>query len=744
MRKVRLAWVLALVAGCSSPPSTNGTPGVTSTIVAPPANREEASSDIPELPQDPREAPLATTISELLSEDHLLHKPIDDAMSREAFPKYLEEIDGGKMFLLASQVAELERFTTKMDDEMKEGDLVLARKGAALMKQRRDAVAKLVAELLAQPFDFSSKEEVETDPKKLAWCATEADLKTRWQQLLKLQVLERVGQMEDIAEALSKKKPVNDEDGAVARSLDKIPPTFEGREEKARKELATRYASRFTRWADMEPLEPANQFINAVTSVYDPHTNYLAPAEKENFDITMTGTLEGIGAALGEEDHLIAVKELVPGGASWQQGKLEAGDLILAVAQEKEEPVDITDMPIDKVVKMIRGPKGTVVTLTVKKADGHIETISITRDVIKIEASYARGAVLALGKKKDKVGYIYLPGFYGDTRGGSPDERNATDDVRKLLETFQKQHLSGVIIDLRGNGGGLLAHARDISGLLIDKGPVVQVRGSDNKVDVLSDTNAGVAFTGNVVVMVDRFSASASEILAGALQDYERAVIVGTNTHGKGTVQTLVDLDKVRGGRRGGSLGVLKLTIEQYYRIDGESTQWGGVKPDVPMPDPAAYVDSGERTLFHSIPASTIEPLRFPLVKHAWDKKKLDEASEKRQAAEPAFGKVTAFTKVIKERRDTTKVNLEKATWAAERKKNKAQLDAVDPKLSEGKPRLEVTTLDDPAEKAPAKAPADKGAEKVRKRLDKWREDLSRDPWVAESLNILDDMAKAK
>jgi len=703
--------------------------------------------NLPELPPDPREAQLAKNIERLLSKEHVRDQAVSDAVSKDAFPKYLEELDGGKLFLLASDVQALTPYTDKMDDELREGDLVLARKGAAMLKHRRDVVAKLVAEMLAKPFDFTVDEKIESDPKKVQFAATEGELADRWRKFLKMQALERITQLEDTEQARAKKTPPKKDEVAPVKPL-VIPPTFAGKEEKARTELATSYAVRFTRMADMEPLEPAEKFINAVASIYDPHTLYMPPAEKENFDIQISGSLEGIGAALGEEDHYIIVRDLIPGGASWQQGKLEAGDLILAVAQQGKDPVDVTDLPIDKVVKMVRGPKGTIVTLTVKKADGHTENISITRDVVRIEASYARGAVLDRGAKSDSVGYVYLPGFYGETRSGTtgPGDRNATGDVRKLLEKFQKQKLGSVIIDLRGNGGGLLGHARDITGLLIDTGPVVQTKSSDGEIGVLEDTDKGVAFSGDVVVMVDRFSASASEILAGALQDYKRAVIVGTGpTHGKGTVQTLVDLDRMRGGApaKGESMGVFKLTIEQYYRVNGDSTQWRGVVPDIVMPDPASYVDSGERSLEHTIPWSKVEPLKFKTVQHSWDMTALTAASAKRVTAEPVFGKVDAFAKLLKEQRKTTEFSLKRDVWQAERKKDKELLDTVRPKLDEGKPRFEVVPVEDPAAAAPKPA-GDKQNDKVRGRLDKWQGDLARDPWLEEALRVIEDMKPSK
>jgi carboxyl-terminal processing protease len=730
--------LLALGFGCTSPtsvpaPQSGGASSATPT--------PGVADQLPELPPDAREGVLAEMTTVLLSDKHLLRRKLDDAVSKQSFPTYIEHLDGGKLLLLEEHVNALSKYADRMDDELREKNLVLARKGAALIASRRKVAARLVGELTAKPFDFNVPEEAETDAKKLAFCKTEGELRDRWRRMLKLQALERMHQMEQLLEAKNKPadKAAAEIDPAAEKTLGAIPTTSQGREEKARKEIATRYETRFVRLAAMDPLEPAELFLNAIAATYDPHTQYLAPAEKENFDIAISGTLEGIGAVLREQDHYIVVQELVPGGASWQQGKLEAGDLIIAVAQEGKPAVDVTDMPIDKVVKMIRGPKGTVVTLTVKKPEGNIATISIRRDVIKVEATYARGATLDLGPKDEPMGYVYLPGFYGDIGNGGkprPGERNATTDVRALLVEFQKRKLGGVIIDLRGNGGGLLSHARDISGLFIPRGPVVQTRDSSGKIGVLADPDPTVAFTGQVVVMVDRFSASAAEILAAALQDYGRAVIVGTGaTHGKGTVQAVVELDRLLESPGKDSLGVFKLTIEQYFRVTGSSVQWKGVSPDILLPDPASFVESGERALPHSIPWTSVNALPFTRVNHGWQVNDLALASKRRITGNALFDKIDVFSKLVKARRDDTRESLDYKTYTAERKRDKEQSDAADPKLKDQKPLFELSVVTDASTAA---APQDK---KVREKLDSWKDELARDPWVAESLHVLADMA---
>lgn len=688
---------------------------------------------------DPRVADLARGVGQILATRHLRSRPIDDAVSRQAFKTYVDRLDPSKSFLLTEHVRELETYADKMDDQLGAGDLTLARLGAAMIIARQDAVAGVIAKRLSAPFDFTLAETLETDTDKIKFAESEAELADRWRKMLKLQVLERIDQMETtskaLAETIAKEPAESDEAKNAKKALAKIPTTFEGRERKARNDLAKSYAGRLSRLAKQEPLEPAESFLNAVASTFDPHTMYLAPIDKENFEIEMSGSLEGIGAVLTEDDHYIRVSEIVPGGASFRQGKLKAGDLILSVAQAAEEAVDVADMRINQVVKMIRGPKGTVVSLTVKKPDETIEVISITRDVIEIEAAYARGAVVDLGPDDPEVGFIRLPSFYGNTRDepGKTRQRTAAEDVRRLLEHFEKQGIKGVVLDLRGNGGGLLDQARDIAGMFIKTGPVVQTRFGAEPIQVLADEDASVVYTGEVVVLIDRFSASASEIVAGALQDYGRAVIAGTTTHGKGTVQMLLDLSRM--ARSDSRLGVLKLTIQQFFRINGESTQWRGVVPDVLLPDPAEYVESGERFLDNAIPWSKVEALEYPTLQHPWSLKALAASSRERVAKEAVFDTLAARNRYAKEQRSDTVVNLELSAWKADRARDRAKLEETKLELSEGPARFEAKVIaknGDLADKA-------KNA-----RIEQWRGNLTRDPWATEALNVIDDMVDAK
>ena len=743
-RSVVLFALLPLALSCRSPHGTDvGIASPPSASSARDAARP-VDTDLADLPRDPREGVLASAASTLLGHEHVLAKAIDDGVSKEAFHSLIDELDVGKLFLLESDVQKLARFETDMDDEIRTGDLVLGRKAAALLASRRRLVADVVVRILATPLDFTTNESLETDPKKRAFCKTEEELATRWRGVLKLQVLERTQELEDILERRAHPKPdapstkaVDPDDAkreaAAEKALGEIPATFEGRRDKVQKEIATRYATQFTRLASVDKLTPAETFINALNGAYDPHTTYLPPAEEAELGIALTGRLEGIGATLREQEHYILVNELVPGGAAWQQGKLEAGDLILSVAQEGKEPVDVMDMPIGKVVTMIRGPKGTVVVLKVKKPDDTLKTISITRDVVRIEASYARGAILKT-KGSGDVGYVHLPGFYGESR--KPGERNATDDMRTILTQLTKRGVTSLVFDLRGNGGGLLTHARDIAGLFVKEGPVVQTKDGKGEVEVLRDKDPSVAFSGNVVVLVDRFCASAAEIVAGALQDYERAVVAGTSaTHGKGTVQAVIDLDR-QTKAKGDPLGLYKVTVQEYFRVSGGSTQLKGVVPDVLLPDPTSFVESGERTLPHAIPWSTIAAVSFVKTPHTWRAADLASASTARTSANADLATVKKFASIMEARKDKTVKPLERTAWQADYKRAKADIEALDPKKHEPKALMDVTPL--------TTAEGTSQDPRLQRQLDKWKNGLARDLWVDETTRILADMKKAQ
>ncbi|MEZ4403232.1 MAG: carboxy terminal-processing peptidase [Kofleriaceae bacterium] len=734
MRRLRvLCAIFAVTIACSGkrpadPPATTVGGAVA------PASPAAATPSAPMSADDARDAALAHAVVKRLEHDHLLQRALDDQLGAAAFDQYLDRLDPDKMFLLAADREALRPHRDRLDDELRAGSLALAREGSARFAARVAVIEPMVAELLAAPMNHDDAETVELDDAKLAPATTDAELRERWRQRLELEVLERTAAPAKASSTVTPPKGAKPPPGAKPRKGAKPakapapPPTapFAEREAKARAAMATAYAGRFARLKTARPIDADATLLNAVASIYDPHTDYLPPSDKANFDIAMTGQLEGIGAVLREQDHYVEVSELVPGGAAWRQGQLTAGDLILAVTPPGADAVDIADMNIDDVVKMIRGPKGTAVGLKVRKATGDEQQVEIVRDVVVLEASYARGAIVT-GKGLPKLGYIYLPSFYGG------NGRDAATDVAALVARLGQQGVAGIILDLRGNGGGLLDDAVDLTGLFIDHGPVVQVVDGTGDREVLADTTKGVASDRPLVVMIDRFSASASEIVAGALQDYRRAVIVGTSpTHGKGTVQSLINLDRDTGGRL--QLGSLKLTVQQFYRVDGDSTQLDGVSPDVTLPDPNAYVDTSERSLPHAIAASHIQPAPHDDWAVTWTAADLAARSAARVAKQPLFAKVTAAVAVLKARKDDTAVPLARTAWEAYRAARKAALDDVMPDVAAATPLVTVSLLDPPPEPKPG--------ERTDDRMTTWRDGLARDPWLAEAAQILVDSAR--
>ena len=730
LRNLARALLILSVASCSAKaPEAKEARTAQATQAPVPVVAPAATPVVARAPGDPREAALSEAVVELVQAQHLLHKKVDDELSRTAFAMYMERLDASKMFLLKSDRDSLTKYADKIDDELKAGDLELAHVGSKLLVSRMAIVDKWVAQILASPLDHTDEEFFEIDYKKVEPATTDDELKARWRRRLELEVMEKVGGMEDrLAEAAKPKKDQKDPkkkvDPSAATPIDKIPTTPEAREEKARAEVAKTWANRFIRQQHPQALEPASELINAVTQSLDPHSDYLPPADKANFDIAMTGKLQGIGAVLREKDDYIEVVEIVPGGASSKQGKLKANDLILSVQQEGAEAVDVVDMHIDDVVHMVRGKKGTNVTLSVRHPSGDAELITITRDDVSVEDTYARGAVLTR-PGSGAIGYIHLPGFYGGRGAG---QRTAAGDVGKLLTQMKEKKVKGVIIDIRQNGGGLLGDAIEMSGEMIDQGPVVQVQDNKGRKQVLGDDKPGTNFDGPVIVLIDQFSASASEILAGAMQDYGRAVIVGASasTHGKGTVQTVIDLDQATGNNL--DLGVIKLTIEQFFRVSGASTQREGVKPDIVLPNPTASIESGEKTLEHAIPWS-----QLPAAPHDdWAVKyklpTLVASSAARVTKSPVFGKVTALSNILIARKSDTKIPLQRTAWDTWRKKQTAEIEAVSPNLDKLPAKLTVAVVDEPS------APDE--------RIAKWKEARARDPWLDECVSIMNDMAK--
>ncbi|MCF6188253.1 MAG: S41 family peptidase, partial [Desulfobulbaceae bacterium] len=545
---------------------------------------------------------IAYMLSHQLPAQHYSHVPFDDELSKKAFDLYLRQLDPRKRFLLQSDVDELGAFSEHIDDELRRGRMVLPDAGMQILDERIRQVQAMLEPIMKDGFDPNREDYLESDPKKITWAAGREELRDRWRRVLKLQVLD-----EYLNSVEKKKKEDKQFREPAAREITST-EIWKTAKETVRKRNVN-YLNRLLRESRQDHY---NRYFDAVARAFDPHTNYMPPTSKEDFDIHMSGSLEGIGALLREDDGHIKVVRIIPGSAAERQGQLQAEDIILAVAEKGGEPVEISEMRIREAVSYIRGPKGTEVILTVQKPDGVKQVIPIVRDVVQIEETYVKSTVLK-DDQGGKIGYIRIPSFYRDfsaTRDNGKG-RNVTDDTRSELVRLKKEGIKGLILDLRNNGGGALTDAVDISGLFLPGGPVVQVKNSQGMIRVLEDEDAQVVYDGPLIVLVNQFSASASEILAAALQDYGRALIIGgKHTHGKGTVQALVDLNRnlpLLHLKKYDDLGALKVTIQKFYRINGGSTQYKGVEPDIVVPSMFDYLKTGEKNMENSLPWDTVE-----------------------------------------------------------------------------------------------------------------------------------------
>ncbi|GAA3936826.1 carboxy terminal-processing peptidase [Hymenobacter algoricola] len=608
-----------------------------------------------------------------LSAAHYQPEKIDDNFSKRVFDLSLKRLDYNKKFLLQSDIAQLRKFQTDIDDEVKRGTHEFLDLSSKLMLQRTEDVQALYRDILAKPFDFTTQESFETEPDKMTFAADAAAQREEWRKYLKYQTLIRMSEIMD-EQARQKDKPLASvsakPSSAVITAPTRTPAEMEA---EARKRVLKYFDDQFKDLKQTDANERLATYANVIANTYDPHTEYFAPRDKDAFDQAMTGRFEGIGATLQEKDGQIKVADIVPGSASYRQGELKAGDVILRVAQAAEVPVSVEGWRLDKAIVLIRGKKGTEVRLTIRKPDGSTKVIPIIRDVVVIEETYAKSAVVNEGGKK--IGYLRLPGFYADfnDNGG----RSSADDVKKELEKLTKENVQGVVLDLRFNGGGSLQDAVDMTGLFVDSGPVVQVRSGQGAPSILNDRDPRVQYSGPLVVLVNKYSASASEILAAAIQDYKRGVVMGSaSTYGKGTVQRIVDLDDMLGDFNSlKPFGSLKLTTQKFYRINGGSTQFKGVVPDIILPDAYSYLDQGEKESDYPLKWDEITPARYRAWSNAPAYDKLRTASQARVASSPSFKLMNEMVQRMRKRKDETMVSLNLTKFRAEQTQAKMESD---------------------------------------------------------------------
>lgn len=656
----------------------------------------------------------------LLDNLHYNKQTLNDEFSKNVFEVFLENIDPNKRFLLKKDVEKLEKSKFKIDDAIKTKDLSFFETYENLIVKRESEAQKIVFELLDKKVDLGRKDSIELDADKYDFVQSKSDLKTRWQDYIQSRVVN------ELYYAVKKQE---ENDSLPQKSIKVL-------EEEARDKVSGRIKDWFNRLTQLEREDRFSVYMNSILSVYGPHTSYFPPKDKEDFDISMSGKLEGIGATLTTKDGYIKVSKIIAGSASWKQGELEAGDLITAVAQGDSTPVDVVNMRLDKAVRLIRGPKGTEVRLTVKKVDGSVVIIPIIRDVVVIEETYAKSLVL---KQKDdslNYGYIHLGSFYAEF--GKRNGKRCSIDVLKEIEALKASKVEGIVLDLRNNGGGSLSDAVDMVGYFIKTGPVVQVDGAGEPAQSYTDRDPDQQFKKPLVVIVNEFSASASEIFAAAIQDYGRGVIVGSNTFGKGTVQRFFPLSEAAAQfgikTKANDLGAVKQTIAKFFRINGGATQLKGVEPDVKLPSTYQFIDVGEKEYDYALKWTSIPAAWYTKHDQDFNVEQLNKNTKSRVDTSSYFESVIKNAKTIKEANDITKIPLGLDQYKAYKEERKAISDSAKVK--------EIPINDMIVELNKVDLYEAKSDTILQTRMKKFKENTEQDHYVRESLRVLSEMIK--
>lgn len=672
----------------------------------------------PKVDNAEKEAVIMRTILRGLDQLHYQPQQINNQFSEKVYDSYLDQIDGAKRFLTQKDVDQLTPFRDQIDDEALKGSYEFFNLSLELLNAGLEKTQGYYREILDKPFDYTSTESVELDGDKRSYANSDSALKDYWRKYLKFETLTRVN------DKLEDQKDVGEEGERKS---------FEELEKEARGDVLKLFNDWYDRMGKLKRADRLSFYLNAMTGIYDPHTNYLQPIEKENFDIRFSGRLEGIGARLMTEGDYTKVSDIVVGGPAWKGKELDENDIILSVAQGEEEPVNIKGMVINDVVQLVRGDKGTEVRLKIKKVDGTEKTISIIRDIVVIDERFAKSLILDGAEEGERIGYIWLPSFYADFQ--NRDGRFCAKDVEAELEKLKAEQVDGVILDLRNNTGGSLRDVVKMSGLFIEEGPIVQVKSRGRSAEVLKDVDPSVNYDGPLIVMTNSLSASASEILAAALQDYGRAVIVGSkSTFGKGTVQRFVDLDRtIRGFDEVKPLGEIKLTTQKFYRVNGGSTQLKGVTPDIFLPDSYHFIKTGEKEEQYAMEWTEIPSVKYQQKVVKLNKlDKIKANSEDRVANSMVFQKILKNAERLKSQREMTSypLNLEEyqqfeATQETEAAKFRDLFKDV---VNQGVKNLEVDI------------PSIHADESKLARNEDWIKSVSKDIYIKETLSIMHDM----
>lgn len=651
---------------------------------------------------------LLQLITYVLSEGHFSPKDLNDDFSKQVFDEYIKRLDPFKRYFYQSDIKEFKKYETAIDDQLKAFDLTFFNETHAKLLERIDESKQLYKAILSEPFNYERDETYNADFDVLDFPRNKKAMKDRWRTQLKFST---ISSYYDLVQTDSLKTILEIEKETRESTMKTLDDSYGYIDDRTRND-----------WFSV--------YINSIVEGFDPHTFYFAPEDKERFDVQMSGSFEGIGARLVKRTEGIIITELISGGPAWRQGKLESGDQIVKVRQsDEEESVNVVGMRLEDAIKLIKGPKDTDVILTVKKKlDGSFQDVSITRGIVEIEETFAKSTKVEYDG--NTYGLINLPKFYIEFKDAK--QRNAASDIKLEIERLKTENIQGLVLDLRNNGGGSLQTVVDIAGLFIKTGPVVQVKSSNRKTEVLSDRDRSILWDGPLVILVNELSASASEILAAAMQDYKRGIVIGSKqTYGKGTVQNVIDLNRMVKNSSGGDVGALKYTHSKFYRINGGSTQLEGVKSDVVVPDRYSYVDVGEKDQINPLPWDKIDPVSYDL----WYSNTFDKAiamSKLRMEKNAQLKLIDDNAKWLKKIRDDNMYHLNFEAYKKDietREQEAQQFEAI----SDYQTALSFKSL-------PYELSQFQKDTILKEKRDRWHTNLSKDVYVEEALNVLKDL----
>jgi len=663
---------------------------------------------------------LLTAIGQILESRHYSPQPIDDAFSKKVFDKYINSLDPDKDMFEKQDINELKKYETTIDDEINGAPIQFFPEAGSIYLKRLDETVTLYTGILSKPFDFNVNEKAQLDGDKIDFPNGDKGKEESWRLRTKFLALEKYSELVTYRD---KNKNV---DSIASKTNQQL-------EAEARAKVLSGLNKNFTRIKlRLTENEQFNSFVNTITDLMDPHTEYFPPVEKRGFDEEMSGHFFGIGAQLKEEDNVIKIATLIPGSPALKSGQIQVNDIIVKVAQGSAEPVDIAGYDVLDVVKIIRGTKGSEVRLTIKKADGTLQVVSLVRDEIIQDEQFARSVVAKTGNKK--IGYIYLPEFYADFE--NPNGRRCSVDVAEEIKKLKAEQVDGIVLDLRMNGGGSLYEVVQMVGLFIKTGPVVQVKDRDGKPETLSDNEQSVLYDGPLTVMVNELSASASEIFAAAIQDYKRGLIVGsTSTYGKGTVQKQLPLGRPIDATTGSTeYGALKITFEKFYRINGNSTQLKGVTSDVVLPDQLEYIKFREKDQTSALKWDQIPKSDYSIWKSDFDWTAIEQKAEARIAQSPLFSTLKTNTDWLGKNLDKEyELNFAKYTQQQATVREKVRQSDSASKLKQPMDIQPVAVDHDKFFNNPDKPKGE--------RYQQWLKTIQTDIYLNECLNIISDIA---